>query len=254
MKEPNQSGKHTEHEGIHTAMILAAGLGTRLKPFTDVHPKALALVNHKSLLQRNIEYLQANHIHNIVINTHHFAEQIAEAVSSNQGWGSNVVMSYEKEILETGGGLLFALQHLQNEENFVLLNADVLTNLPLHKMIAQHLHNKPVATLAVSSRSSSRYLLFTDDNKLCGWRNTKTGEVKIAKETAIYHEKAFSGIHVINHKLFELMQQFSGKFSIIDVYLHIAATQRVQAFSHDEYLFADVGKPESILLAESLFP
>ena len=234
-------------------MILAAGLGTRLKPFTDKHPKALVLVNGKSLLQRNIEYLQLHGIYNIVVNTHHFAEQIQEAITTNKGWGSEVIVSYEKDVLETGGGLKFASNHLQSEENFVLMNADVLTNMPLNSMIDQHLANSPLATLAVSKRSTSRYLLFTDKNELCGWRNLKSGEVKIAKQSSSYHEKAFSGIHVINQKIFELMDSFNGKFSIIDLYLQLAAMQSIQCFAHDEYLFTDVGKPESIILAETLF-
>ena len=243
----------TKQQAVHKAMILAAGLGTRLKPFTDKHPKALALVNGKSLLQRNIEYLQQYGIRNVIVNTHHFAEQIEEAVVSNHGWGSDITISYERDVLETGGGLQFASRYLQTEENFVLINADVLTNLPLHEMKAQHIQNKPLATLAVSHRSTSRYLLFTDNNELCGWRNMKTGEVKIAKESASYHEKAFSGIHVINQRIFELMHAFNGKFSIIDVYLKLAAMQSIQGFAHNEYLFTDVGKPESITIAESLF-
>lgn len=253
MPELNLFPDNKQQQSIHKAMILAAGLGTRLKPFTDKHPKALALVNGKSLLQRNIEYLQQYGIRNIVLNTHHFAEQIEEAIISNEGWNSDVIISYEKDVLETGGALQFASHLLESEENFVLMNADVLTNLPLDKMISQHLANKPLATLAVSNRSTSRYFLFTDDNELCGWRNIKTGEVKIAKESSSYHEKAFSGIHVINHRIFELMHSFSGKFSIVDVYLKLAATQSIQGFAHDDYLFTDVGKLESIIVAESLF-
>lgn len=239
---------------VTKAMILAAGLGTRLKPFTNQHPKSLANINGKPLLQRNIGYLQQYGIKEIVVNTHHFAEQIEDAVTANKGWGSKIIISYEKDVLETGGGLQFAAHHFEDTENFVLINADVLTNMPLDSMIAQHVKNKPLATLAVSSRSTSRYLLFTNENELCGWRNVNTGDIKIAKSSNNYHEKAFSGIHIINQRIFNLMQPlFSGKFSIIDVYLQLAATQSVQAFAHDDYLFVDVGKPESITLAESLF-
>ncbi len=235
-------------------MILAAGLGTRLKPFTSKHPKTLVLVNGKSLLQRNIEYLQTFGIYDVVVNTHHFAEQIEEAVIKNNGWRSKVTVSFEKDVLETGGGLLFASPHFVNEDNFVLMNADVLTNLPLHKMIEQHLQKKPLATLAVSDRSTSRYLLFTDENVLCGWRNVNTGEVKMAKQPGHFYEKAFNGIHVINRKLFMLMQPlFSGKFSMIDVYLELAKTLTVHGFADDNCLFVDVGKPESIAVAETLF-
>lgn len=239
---------------VRKAMILAAGLGTRLKPFTGKHPKALALVNGKSLLQRNIEYLQSFGIEEIIVNTHHFAEQIEEAVIKNNGWGSQITLSFEKDVLETGGGLLFALRYFENEDNFVLMNADVLTNLPLNEMIQQHSQNGPLATLAVSNRSTSRYLLFTDDNDLCGWRNIATGEVKMAKHSEHLNEKAFSGIHVINKKIFALIQPlFSGKFSMIDVYLQLAKTEQIQGFAHDDYHFVDVGKPESITVAEGWF-
>lgn len=243
----------TDKKPVTKAMILAAGLGTRLKPFTDRHPKALVPVNGKSLLQRNIEYLQQYGIYDVIINTHHFAEQIQETVTTHKGWGSHVTISYEEDILETGGGLKFAAPYLQDEKNFVLINADVLTNLPLDGMMAQHLQNNSLATLAVSNRSTSRYLLFTNDNELCGWRNLQNGEVRIAKESAFYHEKAFSGVHIINHNIFQLMDSFSGKFSMIDVYLKLAATWSVKSFAHDGYLFTDVGKPESIMVAESLF-
>ncbi|MDQ2752925.1 MAG: sugar phosphate nucleotidyltransferase [Bacteroidota bacterium] len=235
-------------------MILAAGLGTRLKPFTNEHPKALALVNGKSLLQRNIEYLQSFGIEDVVVNTHHFAEQIEEAVTKNKGWGSKITLSFEKDVLETGGGLLFASTYFINEANFVLMNADVLTNLPLHEMIEQHRQKEPLATLAVSNRSTSRYLLFTDENELCGWRNINTGEVKIAKHSEHLIEKAFSGIHIINQTIFSLLQPlFSGKFSMIDVYLQLAKTEAIHGFAHDNYTFVDVGKPESIAVAEGLF-
>ncbi len=235
-------------------MILAAGLGTRLKPFTNQHPKALALVNGKSLVQRNIEYLQSFGIEDVIVNTHHFAEQIEEAITKNNGWGSRITLSFEKDVLETGGGLLFASRYFENEENFVLMNADVLTNMPLNEMIQQHSQNGPLATLAISNRSTSRYLLFTDDNELCGWRNITTGEVKMAKHSEHLNEKAFSGIHVINHKIFSLLQPlFSGKFSMIDVYLQLAKSEIIQGFAHDDYQFVDVGKPESIVVAESLF-
>ena len=124
-------------------MILAAGLGTRLKPFTDKHPKALALINGKSLLQRNIEYLQQYNIYNVIVNTHHFASQIEKAVLENNGWGSNVTISYEEQVLETGGGLKYAAPYFKDCEYFILMNADVLTNMPLDNMIAQHIeqHN-----------------------------------------------------------------------------------------------------------------
>jgi len=119
------------------AMILAAGLGTRLKPFTDKHPKALAMVNGKSLLQRNVEYLLSYGIHEIIVNVHHFADQIIEAIQDNHGWGANITISDETdEVLETGGGLLRAANYFENEACWLVMNADILTNLDLHKLIA----------------------------------------------------------------------------------------------------------------------
>src|SRR5437870_3210698 len=137
------------------AMILAAGLGTRLKPWTNKHPKALALVNGKSLLQRNIEYLQQFGIYNVIINVHHFPDQIIEAIQKNNGWGGNIIISDERDtILETGGGLKKAAPFLKDEADFVLMNVDVLTDLSLDKMIAEHFRNKPLATLATTQRKT----------------------------------------------------------------------------------------------------
>jgi len=250
--EKLDSQKYQSGNGIK-AMILAAGLGTRLKPFTDKHPKALAVVNGKSLLQRNIEYLQQHNIYNVVINTHHFASQIEEEVLLNKGWGSNITISYEEKVLETGGGLKYAASYFESSDYFVLMNADVLTNMPLDKMIAQHIRQQPIATVATSSRSTSRYLLFDDQDILCGWQNINTGEIKMARPAANLSQQAFSGIHVISSRFLNCLSVFEGKFSIIDVYLTNAASNFIQAFRHDGYLFVDVGKPESINVAETLF-
>jgi NDP-sugar pyrophosphorylase family protein len=232
------------------AMILAAGLGTRLKPFTDNHPKALAVVNNKTLLQRNIEYLQSFGITEVVVNVHHFADQIISAVEKNNGWGSRVFISDEtSEVLETGGGLKKAMDFFKNEkEPFVLMNADILTDLDLAKMKADHDTNKPLATLAVRDRSTSRYLLFDETNTLCGWLNEKTGEQKGVPGT----KKAFSGIHIISPEIFPLITE-EGKFSMIDLYLRLAKDYSIKGFDHSETKFTDVGKPESVLLAETLF-
>ncbi len=246
------SGKGSQKRS-YKAMILAAGFGTRLKPFTDKHPKALAPVNGKSLLQRNIEYLQQYHIYDIIVNTHHFAAQIEDAVIANKGWGSKISISHEAAVLETGGGLKYAASYFKDSDFFVLMNADVLTDLPLDKMIEQHILKQPMATLAVSNRSTSRYLLFDARKQLCGWQNTKTGEIKMARAADNYVQQAFSGIHIISNKLLAALQSFEDKFSIIDVYLQEAASAAIQAFQHDDYLFVDVGKPESISVAEKLF-
>ncbi len=236
------------------AMILAAGFGSRLKPWTDYHPKTLAIVNGKTLLQRNIEYLQTFNITDIIINVHHFAHQIIEAIQQNNGWGSNITISDETNVvLETGGGLKKASWFFK--EDFVLLNTDILTDMNLHNMILQHKENKPLATLAVSDRNTSRYLFFNTKNELYGWKNIQTGEEKPQPFTAEINDltrKAFSGIHVINPAIFPLMHQ-EGKFSMIDVYINLCREHSIHYFDHSSSKFIDVGKPENILNAESLF-
>jgi NDP-sugar pyrophosphorylase family protein len=236
------------------AMLLAAGFGTRLKPFTDYHPKALAVVNGKALLQHNIEYLQRFNIYDVIVNVHHFAQQIIDAINQNNGWGSNITVSDETDaILETGGGLKRAAWHFKEQENLVLMNCDVLTDLPLNEMILFHETNKPLATLATTNRESSRYFLFNRENMLCGWENVKTGEKKIImKETAL-QSRAFSGIHIINKKIFSLMGQTEIKFSMVDVYLSLCAEHKILSFDHSTTKFIDVGKPESLKLAQNIF-
>ena len=235
------------------AMIFAAGLGTRLKPWTDKHPKALAVVNGKSLLQRNIEYLQQAGITEVIVNVHHFADQIIEAVSIHKGWGSSVTISDETDVvLETGGGLQKAAWYFAGEKDFVVMNADILIDLDMRSMIAAHRQSGSIATLAVSDRKSSRYLLFNEQQQLCGWENVQTGEQKIIRKEMPLYQRAFSGIHVINSNLFPLIEQ-KGKFSMIDVYLTVAANNTVKAFDHSGTKFIDVGKPESIEKAELLF-
>jgi NDP-sugar pyrophosphorylase family protein len=236
------------------AMIMAAGLGTRLKPFTDKHPKALAIVNNKTLLQRNIEYLAKFGIVDVIVNVHHFAQQVKKIIKENDGFGSNITISDESDaILETGGGLKKA-EWFFNKSNhpFVVMNVDVLTDMNLDEMIAEHNNLQPLATLAVSTRKTTRYFLFDEMPNLCGWKNEKTGEQKISREADQFFEKAFSGIHVISPKIFPLIKS-EGKFSIIDVYLDLAKTNTITAFDHSNSKFIDVGKPESILKAEELF-
>ncbi|HSN10229.1 MAG TPA: nucleotidyltransferase family protein [Hanamia sp.] len=236
------------------AMILAAGLGTRLKPFTDKHPKALAVVNNKTILQRNIEYLASFGIKEIIINVHHFAEQVIDLVKRNKGFGSEISFSDETdEVLETGGGIKKAAFFFEKEASpFVVMNVDILTDMNLDKMILQHQQKNPLATLAVTSRQTSRYFLFDEANVLCGWRNLKTGEEKIRRAAEKYIEKAFSGIHVISPRIFVLMKM-EGKFSMVDVYLDLCKTNTIAAFDHSNSKFIDVGKPESILKAEQIF-
>jgi NDP-sugar pyrophosphorylase family protein len=244
------------------AMILAAGLGTRLKPFTDHHPKALALVNGKSLLQRNIEYLQQYGIKEVIVNVHHFADQIIHAVQTNNGWGSIVTISDETdEVLETGGGLLRAKNYFIEEERWILMNADILTDLPLDKMIAsdelfmQKAEGDLMATLAVTNRATSRNLIFNAAGTLCGWKNNTTGEEKWAnplKDINTALPKAFSGIHIVHQTFFDAVE-LTGKFSMIDAYLQLAQHYAIHYYDHSDGILLDVGKPESLEKANSLF-
>jgi NDP-sugar pyrophosphorylase family protein len=233
------------------AMILAAGLGTRLKPFTDSHPKALAEVNNKPILLRNIDYLRSFGIDEIIINVHHFANQIIDFIQENKI--PNILISDETDVvLETGGGLKKASYLLEDSNPFVLMNVDILTDLDLGKMILSHKENNPIATLGVSKRESSRCFFFNEKNELCGWRNKNTNEEKISQKEMNYTEFAFSGIHIIHPSIFKLMKQ-EGKFSMVDVYLELAKTEKIIGYDHTGSHLIDVGKPESIINAETIF-
>jgi N-acetyl-alpha-D-muramate 1-phosphate uridylyltransferase len=238
---------------ISRAMILAAGLGTRFKPWTDQHPKALAPINGKSLLQRNIEYLAQFGIREVVVNVHHFPDQIIDALRINRGWGSQIIISDEtSEVLETGGGLRKARPFLEHAP-FVLMNVDILTDMDLGAMIADHFRHRPLATLAVTGRTTSRYFLFNDRDELCGWRNVQTGQERLARpaEQGLI-QKAFSGIHVIDPRIFPLMNG-EGKFSIVDVYVGLAAAQTIRGHDHSYSRLIDVGRPSSAEEAARLF-
>jgi N-acetyl-alpha-D-muramate 1-phosphate uridylyltransferase len=235
------------------AMIFAAGLGTRFKPWTDSHPKALAIVNGKSLLQRNIEYLQQYGIKDVVVNVHHFANQIIDAVNENKGWGSNIIISDETDIvLETGGGLLKAKELLKNDEPFFTLNADFLTDLNLNNLLAYHKEKKGLISFGITSRKSSRNFLFDEDNRLCGWMNTATGEKRISIDKPDLKPMAYSCVVVFEPTVFDLIPQ-RGKFSLVDTYLSLAAEYPIYGYEHTGDKLVDVGKPESVAVAEELF-
>ena len=234
------------------AMILAAGLGTRFKPWTNQHPKALALINGKTLLQRAIEYLQQYDIRDVVINVHHFADQLEEAIQKDKGWGSTITISDERdEVLETGGGLLKAKEFLK-DDTFLTINVDILTDLNLKYFLSFHQQQQSLITLAVSDRKTSLYLLFNKYNRLCGWRNKKTGEEKIVIHAPELMEKAYSGIALFEPSVFDVIS-LSGKFSLIDLYLSLAATNKIADFDHSSDRLIDVGKPESVAVAEQMF-
>jgi MurNAc alpha-1-phosphate uridylyltransferase len=235
------------------SMIFSAGLGTRFKPWTDKHPKALALVNGKSLLQRNIEYLQRNNITDVIVNVHHFADQITDAIKKNNGWGSHIIISDETtEVLETGGGLLKAKDLFTPGERFITCNADILTDLDIGRLLAFHEQHKPLISFAVSNRKTSRNFLFNRHNRLCGWVNTITGEQRISIHEPDLIQKAYSCVVVFEYDIFRLMP-FSGKFSLTELYLELAKDHLILGYEHHGDKWLDVGKSESLQIAETLF-
>lgn len=237
------------------AMLFAAGLGTRLKPFTDNHPKALAVVNGKTLLERNIAYLNSFGIQDIVINVHHFADQVVDFLKRYEHTGINIVVSHEADgPFETGGGLAFAAPYFNETlAPFVVMNVDMLTNLDLVGMMDFHNKINPLATLAVTKRESSRQFLFDEEMRLVGWRNNNTAETRwSAKEIQDVELRSFSGIHIISPAIFNLMPS-TGTFSITDVYIKLAADSLIVGYDHSGDIILDVGKPSSVLEAAVLF-
>ncbi|WMJ73971.1 nucleotidyltransferase family protein [Cytophagaceae bacterium ABcell3] len=235
------------------AMIFAAGLGTRLKPFTNNKPKALAEVNGVTLLERNIGYLKSFGINEFIVNVHHFPDQILNLLKENENYGCKIHISDETEqLLETGGGLKKATPVLDGQEPFVVMNVDILTDLDIASMLDYHQRHKPMVTLAVTKRTTSRYFLFNDKNELCGWKNTKSGEEKVVKDEPELEEKAFSGIHIIEPDFLHMISQ-EGKFSIVEVYLELCKNQKILGFDHSNGILIDVGKPEAVNEAEKLF-
>lgn len=236
------------------AMIFCAGLGTRFKPWTDHHPKALALVNGKPLLQRNVEYLQQHGIFDVIVNVHHFPGQIEDAVNNNNGWGSNIVISDERdEVLETGGGLLKARHLFKPGEDFLTLNADILTDLDIASFLSFHLQQEALVSLAISNRKSSRCFLFNEQKRLTGWRNMQTGQERISIADDEAKPFAFSGMSIFNSRFFDALDM-TGKFSLVDAYLSLAATHLIMGYEHNPEKWVDVGRVESVAVAESMFP
>lgn len=234
------------------ALIFAAGKGTRLKPFTEHHPKALAKVNNVSLLERNIKYLKSFGINDFVVNIHHFGNQIVDFLNRNDNFGCKIEISDEsEELLETGGGLIFARKFLDHGEDFLIMNADILTDMNITDFVEYHKKIKDFATLAVSDRESSRKLLFNDEMILRGWLNVQTGEQRLAEFNKGFKAMAFSGIHCINPLMFEKIKR-KGKFSIMEEYLDLMQTEQIHGFVHKSILI-DVGRPESIIEAEKYF-
>ena len=243
------------------AMILAAGLGTRLKPLTDNMPKALVPIAGEPMLKRVIEQLKKVGFDHIVINVHHLAEQITDYLSKNNNFGIDIEISDEKnELLDTGGGVLHAQSYFTEDKCFLVHNVDILSNCDLKKVCTTHNESHPNAhaTMLVSDRYSTRKLLFDNNNRLCGWINKTNGETKpknLQFEEGKYNEYAFSGIQIMNNSSLELMKKYgySGKFSIIQFYMDMLekGELEVYGFVDPNLRLLDIGKPETLIEAES---
>lgn len=231
-------------------MLFAAGLGTRLQPLTNDRPKALVEVHGKTLLQHAIEQLKKHNILDIIVNIHHFGDKVLQTLDAHQNFGCNLTISDERSsILETGGGLLKAAPLLKDQQEVLLYNVDVLSNINLEKMLDTHKKGENHATLAVRNRQSSRYLQFDSDGHLCGWVNTQTGEERTVRNTLKKKNFAFSGIHIISTELINAIEE-RGKFSITQSYLNLADRFNIAAYPHNEDYWFDVGKPEKLQIAK----
>lgn len=227
------------------AMLFAAGKGTRLKPLTDRHPKCLVTAGNKTLLEHNILKLRAAGVDTLVINTHHFGDQVSTFIDSND-FGMTIHISREEELLETGGGLLHASEHFLNEEAFIVCNSDIYSDIDLGALISQHKQNQSLATLAVADRVTSRYLRFNEQDHLCGWENRKSGET-ISWNHDTFKTKAFQGTQIISPGLFDFMGDMGKIFSTIPVYMKAAqAGERISAFPMDHSYWIDIGTVEKL--------
>lgn len=241
------------------AMIFAAGLGTRLKPLTDTMPKALVPVGGKPLLEILIRKLKASGFDEVVINVHHFADQIIRFVNENEGFGLNIRISDETAcLLETGGAIKKAVPLLsgsrQEEEPFMIHNVDILSNLDFGTfMNCQSADSERAATLLVSKRETSRQLLFDKENRLVGWYNRKTNEIKTpysGLDLQLCRQLAFSGIHLFSPRLFPYFTDWPDRFSIIDFYLSVCDKESVIGYEYPELKLMDVGKLDTLSAAE----
>ncbi|MCW0484149.1 nucleotidyltransferase family protein [Gaoshiqia sediminis] len=236
------------------AMIFAAGLGTRLKPLTLDRPKALVELEGHTLLERSIRYLKAYGITDITVNVHHFAWMVTEFLRHHENTGIHLHLSDEsEELLDTGGAILKARDFLAGDDPILLMNVDILTNLDLNRLLESHKQSGALASLVVRNRKTSRYLLFDQENQLTGWKNEITGELKICRPHQIDTSTplAFSGMQLIQPHLLDLITE-TGKFSIIDLYLRLAATEQIMAFTDADSIWMDLGKYEQLDDARTL--
>ncbi|PID88156.1 MAG: hypothetical protein CSB06_01570 [Bacteroidia bacterium] len=233
-----------------TALIFAAGLGTRLFPLTKNKPKALVEVLGKPMLEHLLLKLKDAHFDHIVINVHHFASQIIDFLKVKNNFGLHIDISDERNLLlDTGGGILKAKPFLDKSDYFLVHNADIFTDMDLGKLIEDHQSGDALASLAVHPRKSSRQLIFDEHACLCGWENQQTNEKIISRKSLINNNYAFSGVHVISRKIFPLIEE-TGKFSIIDLYLRLAKDHAIAAHQANYNYWFDLGKYKDIQAAE----
>jgi NDP-sugar pyrophosphorylase family protein len=243
------------------AMILAAGLGTRLKPLTDTRPKALVELNNRTLLEITLTRLRTFDVSEVIINVHHHADMIINYLKSKNNFGLRIEISREEILLDTGGGLKkaswFFLEDPKNlDEPFLLHNVDVLSTIDFTQMLQFHKNHHALATLAVQSRPSSRQLLFDNHDQLRARRMdghsplaTHHSPLPPVPEPSSFHLLAFSGIHLISPRLLPLLTE-DGIFSIIDSYLRLAAQGHpILAFRADHYYWRDLGRPADLTQA-----
>jgi NDP-sugar pyrophosphorylase family protein len=235
------------------AMILAAGLGTRLRPLTDDRPKALVEVAGHTLLEIALRRLREFGIRDVIVNVHHFADLVVDYLKKNNDFGMRIEISREVVLLDTGGGLQkaawFFLKGAGAEEPFLLHNVDVLSTIDFGRMVDFHKQNQALATLAVQERETSRPLLFDEDNQLCGRRTVQNQTLEMVRPSQNPQVLAFSGVHIISPRLLESLSG-DGAFSIITSYLSLAGKgQKILAFRADDYYWLDLGRPENVMQA-----
>lgn len=231
------------------AIIFSAGLGSRLKPYTNNKPKALVKVLNRPLIEHALLTLQHAGIRDIIINVHHYSEQMIRFAKHYQNSSLNIQLSDEsKQLRDTGGGIKQAAWFFDAHQPFLAYNVDILTNLDIQKMVRKHKEEKALATLAVRQRDTSRYLLFNAQQHLKGWKNTNTQE-QLLLEKGDLHKRAFSGIQVINPEILAYMPE-KQKFSVIETYLNLCNNHKILAYEHDNDYWFDVGTPEKLQKAE----
>lgn len=226
-------------------MILAAGTGTRLRPLTESRPKALIEIKNVPLLELVLKRLIASGVTEVIINLHHFPEQIKNFLKDKNNFGIHIELSQEEQLLNAGGGLKKAAYFFDDGQPFILHNVDVISDIDLKQMAQQHLANNCLATLAVNKRATSRYLIFDERNQLCGWKSLlQDKKIVTATPKGQTTDLAFCGIHVISPIIFDKLTE-EGTFSIIASYLRlVGAGERIMAFRVDDCTWQDVGKLE----------